>query len=58
MAGAVRSTLFTDPRVWSAALHDKTLSNHVRARAMAEEPADLESGAEDFEDRVVQLLRI
>ncbi len=39
------------PRALSAALHGMTRSDHVRARAMAEEHADRESGAEDFEAR-------
>jgi hypothetical protein len=40
-----------NPRALSADLHGMTRSDHVRARAMAEEHADRESGAEDFEAR-------
>jgi hypothetical protein len=48
IAVAVRRTLFTNPRAQSAALHGKTRSEHVHARAMAEERVDRESGAEEI----------
>jgi hypothetical protein len=40
MVVAVRRTLFTTPRAWSAALHGKTCPGHVHTRAMAEERVD------------------
>jgi hypothetical protein len=51
MAVAVRRKVPMNPRALSADLHGITRSNHVRARAMAKEHADLESGTEDFEAR-------
>ncbi len=51
MAVAVKRKVPINPRALSADLHGMTRSYHVRARAMAEEHADLESGAEDFEAR-------
>jgi hypothetical protein len=51
MAVAVRRKVPMNPRALSADLHGITRSDHVRARAMAEEHADRESGAEDFEAR-------
>ncbi len=49
MAVAVGRKVPINSRALSAALHDMTRSDHVRARAMAEKHADRESGAEDFE---------
>ncbi len=51
MAVAMKRRVPINPRALSAALHGMTRSDHVRARAMAEEHADRESGAEDFEAR-------
>jgi hypothetical protein len=51
MAVAMKHKVPINPRALSAALHGMTRSNHVRARAMAKEHADLELGAEDFEAR-------
>jgi hypothetical protein len=60
MAVAVRHKVPMNPRALSADLHEPacfecrpgiTRSDHVRARVMAEEHADRESGAEDFEAR-------
>jgi hypothetical protein len=50
-AVAMKPTVSINLRALSAALHGMTLSDHVRARAMPEEHADRESGAEDFEAR-------
>jgi hypothetical protein len=51
MAVAMKRKVPINPRALSAALNGMTRSNHVRARAMAEEHADRESGAENFEAR-------
>jgi hypothetical protein len=51
MAVAVGRKVPINSSALSAALHGMTRSDHVRARAMAEEHADRESGAEDFEAR-------
>ena len=51
MAVAMKRRVPINPRALSAELHGMTRSDHVRARAMAEEHADRESGAEDFEAR-------
>jgi hypothetical protein len=48
MAVAVQRTPFNNPRAQSAALYGKTRSNHVHARAMAQERVDRESGAEEI----------
>jgi hypothetical protein len=48
MAVAVRRTPFSNPRAQSAALHGKTLPDHVHARAMANKRVDRESGAEEI----------
>jgi hypothetical protein len=49
MGVAMKRKVPIKARALSAALHGMTQSDHVRARAMAEEHADRESGAEDFE---------
>jgi hypothetical protein len=49
MAVAMNRRFPINPRALSAALHGMSRSYHVRARAMAGEHADRESGAEDFE---------
>jgi hypothetical protein len=51
MAVEMKRRVPINPRALSAALHGMTRSDHVRARTMAEEHADRESGAEDFEAR-------
>jgi hypothetical protein len=48
---AMKCKVPINPRVLSATLHGMTRSDHVRARAIAKEHADRESGAEDFEAR-------
>jgi hypothetical protein len=49
MAVAMERRVPINSRALSAELHGMTRSNHVRARAMAEEHADREQGAKDFE---------